>query len=542
MISNKQATALQVISKDKGLNIIVNDDHRQMALNIDYYRGNINNFHSFTRKTIKGQQVPCERFSFQMGQKVSEDYSTLMFGEDSHIAFKSEEINKRFKEIEKKYNFYANFINFLELTYALGNGYIIAYPQGDTVRIDYIQGDNVYISLNESKTVNGIVVVSKIETPEKEYMHITTHIYDEKEGMYRVVHELKVQQFDAENKNITADLGTPASMLDYQKVFGENVFEWLETKMLNSGERIYFHEQKTPFKWFEQFKPANANNFNTQSPYGTGIFSNARDTIRLVDIWMDTLKTEGEDAKTKIFVNTALLKKGLKADTGTGSLETLDFFESENTVFTAMPMEQVDGKAPSEPIKHVQPLVRTVEINEAINNALGYLGFRTGLGKTFYALKDGIVASTATEVLTNKNELWQNISKQQKGIENALINIAVAILEIDGLLNGNKFTEEELINIRKTAIIKFRDNVAIDDEAEYAKDLELVEKNMMSKKQFLMQWKNLSEKEAEEWLAEAEEESMKSQEAFFGGDKQEDNNEDEEIKDEPNEETENGVS
>lgn len=536
--------ALQRIAKNQGLNVIIGDDHRQMAEALQFYRGDIDTFHHYSQKNIKGVQINCDRYSSQIAQKVSEDYARYLFGEDSHVKFKKTADNEAFKKIEHTKDFYANFRIFLEKTYALGNGYIIIYPKDESIIIDFINGDCAYISVNEGNNVDGVVVISEIKTDKKRFFLITMHVFNEADKKYKVVHELHLVEVETTEtgtgqKNTSSKIGKKATLEDYVQVFGEDVVAGM-TREQKGEDTVYFYELDTPIKWFERFKPAIANNHNINSPYGLSIFANAKSHIKKLDKWEDVEEDEIDSTATKVFVNTEFVQKKKKVNAD-GTLEFINMFNAEQKHFISMPMKDEIGGKIGDPLKLIQADLRSEKYEIGQNKALGKIGMRVGLGHSYYRLKEGAVARTATEVKSTDNEFWDNIKKHQNGLKKALINIAVAILQVDKLSRNEKITDAEIDKMLTTTEIVFKDNVAIDDEEEYKKDLELVNENMMSKKQFLMDWKNLSEKEAMKMLAEAEEESKKSQEAFFGGDKEEDED-NEEIEDEPNTKTENGIS
>ena len=78
--SNKRQDILLAISS-RGQNPVQGTIYQRMADWKSWYRGNVNNFHRYQIKNVKGHTRTCQRLSMQMAKKVCEDWTTLIFNE-----------------------------------------------------------------------------------------------------------------------------------------------------------------------------------------------------------------------------------------------------------------------------------------------------------------------------------------------------------------------------------------------------------------------------------------------------------------------------
>ena len=472
MRENKQE-ALAAIGRDKGLNVVILDDHKQMALNKQFYRGHIDDFHTYTLRDVKGKTYQGKKVSTQIAKRIAEDVSSLLFNEDSEIYYEEDGVNDVLQSILRENRFHHQFSDFLETTYgALGNGYAVIYLKEGMPKLDFINGDDVYITKHDNGQTYGIVVVAEKTVGKEEYMHLTFHtIHNDR---YECIHE-----FYKNGEKLT-------TLQNIEEVFG---VEADSLKAIQKGGQFKF-EVMTDYKYFVHFKPAIKNNHDIKSPYGISIIANARDLIKSLDDVYTSSIVEYENGKNRIFVNTSLLEKKMIPHSD-GSVDMIDFFDGNKTEYVAMPLGE--GQ---EPIKVFNPTLREAEFEGAINRTLSMIGFQVGFGKSYYSMKDGVVSNTATEVKMNKSDLWRNIKKHQNLLEEQLIELAAGLLDAAGI----SFDVEKIK-------VHFDDSIIIDDEAEYQKDLVKYEKGLMSKKQFLMKHEQLTEQEAQEWVKEIDEES-----------------------------------
>ena len=492
MNSNKQK-ALTRISRDKGLNVVIMDDHKQMAYNKQLYRGKIDGFHDYKITDVKGRTHTAERLSTQIGKRIAEDFTSLLFNENSRVYYEDDRQNDVLQDIIEDNNFYERFGKFLETSYgALGNGYAVVYYNDGKPKIDFINGDDGYITSHDNGETYGIVVLNEKSYGSTEYTHLTFHTFSD--GEYKVEH-----QFFENGKNTpkaNKDIGSP--MTNTEKISQVFRLDKRSLDNIQSGDEFIW-SIITDHKYFVHFKPNIKNNHNIKSPYGISIISNARDLIKALDEVYTASVEEYENGKSRIFVNTSLLEKKMipRSD---GSQDMINFFDGDKTEYVAMPLDSED-----EPIKIYNPTLREEQYNSAINRILASIGFQVGFGKSYYQMKDGLVASTATEVKMNKSDLWRNIRKHQNLLGEQLTDLVAALLDASDL-------EVERDKIR----VEFDDSIIIDDEAEYEKAMREYDKGMMTKKEFIMQFRGKTEEEAEEIINGVEQEQSQEQNALFG--------------------------
>lgn len=496
MTESKQK-GLTRISRDRGMNVIILDDHKQMSTNLQYYRGAIDKFHKHTVKNVKGKAVEIERVSTQITKRVAEDFTSLLFNEDSRI-FYDGDYDKKLQEALEDNRFGHRFSHFLETTYGvLGNGYAAIYHKDGAPKIDLINGNDVYITHHDNGETYGVVVVNEKTAGKNDYTQVTFHTYIG--NKYRVEHAF--YENGQKTTNAEKDIGSPMS--NTQKI--AEVFD-LDEDSLNristtddAGDIKFIWETITDYKYFVHFKPNIKNNHDINSPYGVGIISNSRDLIRSLDkIYTDSVE-EYDNGQSRIIVNTSMLEKKIipRED---GSTDSIDIFDPDKKVYTAMPMGD-EGK----PIEIFSPILREEQYERGISRILSHIGFNAGFGTNYYRFENGSVATTATQVKMNKSDMWRNIRKHQNLLKEQLFELVAGILDAMDL----DFDPQKIM-------IEFDDSIIIDDEKEYEKDMQLVDKGMMTKKEFLVKHKKITEQEAEEKIKQAQEEDQQEQSSLFG--------------------------
>ena len=148
---------------------------------------------------------------------------------------------------------------------------------------------------------------------------------------------------------------------------------------------------------------------------------------------------------------------------------------------------------------------RKRDIQEDLNNA-----FIDANTKTY--LKDYKKHINEKAIISENSDLWSSKKKHKIILEQVLVDMVKAILFL-----LNELAETQIENIDEeindlNIKIKLNDSIIIDDEAQYAKDLDLVDRNMMAKWQVLVKWFGLTEEEAKQQILEAETEGVVEEE------------------------------
>ena len=186
-------------------------------------------------------------------------------------------------------------------------------------------------------------------------------------------------------------------------------------------------------------------------------------------------------------VNGALSKLVVNPFTG----DTVPIFDSNDTEFYALP--EMDNS--SEMIHEINMTIRAEEHEIGLQRNLNLLSNKCGLGNDRYIFdRDGV--RTATEVISEKSDLFQNLKKNELVFESALFDIVKAILEIGGIS-----AEDDEIKIM------FDDSIIDDSTQKRTRMLQLVNSGYFPKKRYLKEFEGYSDEDIQNIKQELVDES-----------------------------------
>ncbi|UKI36798.1 MAG: phage portal protein [Clostridiales bacterium] len=216
---------------------------------------------------------------------------------------------------------------------------------------------------------------------------------------------------------------------------------------------------------------------------GISVFANAIDVLKGIDLIYDSYQNEFRLGKKNYRAY------GYGANYEHSRRHYADFFDDNDTEFYAI--KETDDFTQ---LKEINMEIRSEAHLGALKNSLDVLSSLTGLGSdrfSFETYKNGI--KTATEVISEKSELFQNLKKHELILSAALKKLYRAVLCLSG-----KDADERNIKI------DFDDSIIQDKEKEFAQDLQLVSSGIMQKWEFRVKHFNESEREAKKMCAEDE--------------------------------------
>lgn len=463
---------------------------------MEWYQGEVEKFHKY--KIFNGTTTTShKRYRLNMAKKVSEDWANLLLNEK--VAIKAGNYSKRLEEILNANNFLVRANQLIELSFALGTGAFVEYKDADeNVIIDYIRADMIYpLSWD-----NGDIT---------ECAFGTVRVVDGEERIYLQIHRLG----DEDN--------------------GEKSEEYyIENKYIDvkSGEEISIEEEIIPIvptgstrPLFQIITPNVCNNIDLDSPLGISVFANAIYQLMGCDLVYDSYMNEYVLGRKRILVPVSAAKMQMTQDGVTSPT-----FDPNDNVYYQMPCDKRDDMQLTE----VDMSIRASEHELGINKSLDILSFMVGLGSGRYKFENGGV-KTATEVISDKSDLYQNRQKNAIIINSAIVNMVAAVSFLD------KGSEIE-------ATVDFDDSIIEDTNTTIDKNIKLVQGGLRSKLTAIMEINKCDEAEARKELERiAEDNQITGQDVDWtdmGEDEEDeitddaDQNEDEEddVDDEPSEE------
>ncbi len=456
----------------KGINLTVGTIYDLMAIWKSWYRGNVNDFHYYT-EIICGKSVQCERLTMNMPKRNCEDISSLLWTEKTRIDLSNRTATKRLWEVldSKENSFTVNMPNFIEKVAALGTGVTVEYKdENNKTIIDYIDGDVVIPYKYTNGYISGLITVSRF-TKEKGnrkiyYTHITYHEYID--GKYLKLNE-------AYKSNTETTLG--------KQINFNEVYPTVKESEIIITKNPYFQVWKLPI----------ANNFDTGSPMGISILANKIDRYKSIDTKYDSFYNEFILGKKRIVVEQSAMKGQMTTDEN-GNQRFVQYFDKNDKVYQAINAEM------KEPVKEIDFTIRYQEHIDSINADLKWLSEDLGLGANWYKF-DGTSVKTATEVISENSKAFRTKKRDEITINDCIYDLVRAVCELEGIKTNN-------------VTITPDDSIIEDKNTEMTRAQLEVTQGLRSKKSYLMEFKGMSEEEAEEELQKIQEEKMSNQEAF----------------------------
>ncbi|MBQ9002769.1 MAG: phage portal protein [Eggerthellaceae bacterium] len=244
------------------------------------------------------------------------------------------------------------------------------------------------------------------------------------------------------------------------------------------------YETGSTFPTFSIVKPAIDNTRVDMSPYGQSVFADAIDAIQAVDVAFDSLITEVDVSKMRIFLSDVLFDK--EGD-GKGKRISIPFGKSDCTVFRKV-------MSTEDMVQEFAPALRTDSQAAAFRIALQMLGDLCGFGINYFDLDSSGYVKTATEVSSDNSQLMRNIARHEHVLDASIAGISHALLHVERGFGKELPDEGEIHTI-------FDDSIITDTAAEKAQDMAEVGVTLNAW-EYRMKWLGEDEKTARARAAE----------------------------------------
>lgn len=442
--------------KGLGYDCVEDDFYSQIDLWQKWYRGYVPSIHDY-RQYNGRKKIRRTRKSLGMAKTVAEDWANLALNEKVGIALKKKSAEKRVWSVLDANQFRVRGNQLLEQAFALGTGAFVERKEGDEVKIDYIRAGMVYPLAWDNGRVTQCAFGSERTVKQEKQVYLNIHTLAR--GHYVIENHLFRR-----NGTALTEIALP-----------DDVKERVETK--------------SPTPLFQIIRPNIANNFAPDCPLGISVYANALDQLEGLDLVYDSYCNEFRLGKKRITIPETMARMAMEED---GSVTPV--FDDNDTEFYAIPsVDQGENKIE----EHNMEL--RYEAHEAgVQTALNLLSFKCGMGRDRYNFKDGEV-KTATEVVSEKSDLFQSLKKHELLLEGALIGMAQAVAELLGL------GEQEVT-------INFDDSIIEDTGAEKLRFLQEIRDGVRQKWEYRVRFFGEDEATAKSMVAKDEPE-----EDLFGG-------------------------
>lgn len=379
--------------KRQGYALVDDEWYARIDLWRQWYSGKVRSVHSYRQFNGK-KHVPRERKSLGMAKSIAEDWANLSLNEKVDITIKKKTAEKRINQVLQRNHFRMRANQLVELTFALGTGAFVEYTENGETKIDYIRAGMIYpLSIDNGKITECAFASEKTAKDEKQ-VYLNMHILEH--GRYVVENHLFRRQ-----GSVLTEIDLP---------------EGVEPRVATGST--------TPH--FQIIKPNIVNNVDLNCPMGISVYANALDQLESVDLIFDSYCNEFRLGKKRITVPISMTQMQMEED-GT----VTPTFDDADVEFYAVPAATSAGVGENKIVEHNME-IRSEAHSTGIQDALNMLSYKCGLGKDRYDFSDGQVR-TATEVVSEKSDLFQNLKKHEILLNDALVGMVQAIAELEGL-------------------------------------------------------------------------------------------------------------
>jgi len=469
---------LSAVMVQRGYRVPTTTIYQKMREWVDFYMGEVTDFHKFHLKTTDGHSHTVIKPSLNVMKMVCETYSSLLWNEKSGL-----QVDKKNQElldtIINNNNLYGELNTFLEKVALYGTGVAIEYTADNETKIGLSYGNSMVITDYSNTTPKGIVVIQRVKKEKRYYSHITIHDY--KKGTYRVEHEVY-------SSGKRTKLGNKLTTL--KPIFTDAESKALRKVVNVDGNQIvkYYVEYETDTPHFQVFKYSIANNFDF-SPMGISVCANSMGVIKGLDDKYFSSIEDNTNSRKKIFFDEESSKsEGVKhynEDTDNIVVDYVEYLDRDQTLYKT-------AKLGEEKMQIYAPDYKPEAHTEAIQFDLNLLSLKTRLGKNYFNFEEGGVYVNEANVFSSNSDMWRNRQTNANLLKIFLTNMMKATMNLEGVNN-------------KEYEVQLDDSMIINDEQELEGMKVDALDGAIPMWRYVAKKYKLTEQEAKDWIKEADE-------------------------------------
>lgn len=418
----------------------------------DWYQNGVDEWHKTTY--FNGISVVNRNIkSLGMAKTVCETWANLMMNEKVQINTGNEQGTERLNEVLKANNFRVKANQLCELYFALGTGAFVEYLDKSEVRIDYVNADLIYPLSWDSRGIRECAFGSRVHQNTGDCIYLQLHLLNS-QGNYIIENHMIMDDDMGDFKEVDLPPGMARSI-----------------------------QLGTSIPCFQILMPNIVNNVDIKNPLGVSVYANAIDCLKEIDTTFDALDVEVNTGRRMVFLASQLFFTDSNGDIRNviGQKETVLRFIGD-----------VDDTKDSL-IHDFSPALRITDLKDALQFQLNLLSEKTGMGTNqFEFTAKGV--KTATEVISEDSDLYQNLKKHEIILESALVGMIEAISYLSGKV-GQPIALNEIT-------IEFDDSIIEDKEAERKQDAADLANGTLRPEEYRAKWRNETLEEAKKNLPE----------------------------------------
>lgn len=428
-----------------------------------WYKGFVDDFHKMIRYN-GNQQIESFKLGLGMAKTVCEDWASLLANEKTQIVLEDEKQNALLDKILKKNNFNVILNDCVEKSFALGKGCLVLSIENLNVGVD---SGKIFKSPNAKINID-FVDANKITPITFNNKRITECAFEiiNSDSVVYILHMLNeygnyvIHNYEYSNKGI---------------LIRETIFD-----------------TKSPNPLYFVIRPNINNNSFFYDDLGISIFANAIDQLKTCDDIFDAFRQEFVLGRMKTYVSAALWR--IEVGKNGEMIKTFDNFTDQYYI-----LPETQGTREDKPMIQVEcPPLRYDAYESGLTRALNLLGSKCGFGLNRFKIENGGLM-TATQVVSENSELFRNLKKHARLLEQALIDMTNSIVYLnDTFLSEEKFGDVDYSNIT----VLFDDSIIEDKKSEKEQARLDVQSGIMSKQEYRIKYYGESEEEANEKVRE----------------------------------------
>jgi len=474
----KIATVVSGYLTRKGYNTPYINYFEKIQEYLSWYRGDTN-WHSYRIWNGK-KRLSRKRYSLDMAKTACEDMASLIGVEKIELTFDDKNAEEFVNQVLLDNDFRMNAPQLFELMFALGTCSFVASLQGEGIVIDYIHGDMIF----PLKWDNGKITECAFATVggEDDKIAYTVIFYTKGEDGNYVIKKI----------GLDADGGEVMTQGDID-----------DAEEIPTGSSV---------PQFAVCRTNIVNNYDKTSPLGMSIFGNAINVLKSIDQTFDGIHNEFKEGKKRIFIKSGLQSIRIDDDIANNT-RIYDQIDSNDVEFYQVDWTGEHQDKP--PIYESNMTLRVNEYQQGMEMLLNMFSKKVGLGENYYTFEKGAVQTTATAVISAKSDLFRNIRKQELAVENALIGLSRAILDLGNRL-GNNF------DVNQKITVNFDDSIIEDTEKTQQEAMAEYNAGLIDQVEYIAITRRMTRDQAEKFIAEMKAtDTMKEVESLlnnnFGG-------------------------
>lgn len=453
-------------------NVIIEGQSKYLSLWEAEYKGFNPDFHKYSVYRNDGTYVDTIKKSFKGAKLVAGDWANMIANEKTYINI-NEADQEKLDVILDANNFWQSLNLNYELAMALSISSAIITIEDLSItdegklakrdgklKINFLKAKQIYPITIENK----VITECAFACDNTNYVNLVIYLKNDA-GIYEI-HNLKCK------KNNAREIMTP----DFKNI---RVFNTMSNK-----------------RWFTCFRPALANNLDLNSDLPISVYANSIDTLHALDNKYDGFDSEYALGKRRIFVSGEYMKQvEYKTDDGT-AIKYVPVFDNNDVVFYNIPNnDNLANNGGSRDIKVSAEPLRAQDYISGINQELTYLSKQCGFGLNRWVFDaGGRPLQTATSVISQNSELYQNLRKHEIVLEQELRILTEAIIEASNNFTDIKFGDNNDV------VINFDDSIIEDTEAQQTRDRNNVQAGLMSETDFVAKWFGKNSEDAEKYI------------------------------------------